>query len=67
MKMSDERRDLLTFGDGDPPPRLTQEEMDGGWHFCAEWDDLVVGPGTREWFLCTCPEKDAYLIRHGDG
>lgn len=33
---------------------LTQEEFDNGWHFCGEWDGLLVGPGMMELEFCTC-------------
>jgi hypothetical protein len=28
--------------------QLTQSEIDKGWHFCPEWDDLLIGPGMDE-------------------
>lgn len=28
--------------------QLTQAEIDQGWHFCAEWDSLLIGPGMGE-------------------
>jgi len=42
MKMSNARYDELW--DSDLP--LTQEEKDAGYHFCFDWDGLLVGPGT---------------------
>jgi hypothetical protein len=33
---------------------LTPEEIKEGWHFCHEWDDLLVGPGMEEVHVCTC-------------
>jgi len=50
MKMSNARYDELW--DSDLP--LTQEEKDAGYHFCFDWDGLLVGPGTMEWDGCTC-------------
>lgn len=38
----------------DPPP-LTEDEIAAGWHYCYEWDFLLVGPGTDEWD--GCPES----------
>lgn len=29
-----------------------------GWHFCWDWDFLVVGPGTPEWDGCNCGVKE---------
>ena len=34
--------------------RLTQEEIAEGWHWCYEFDGLLVGPGMREMESCTC-------------
>lgn len=34
---------------------LTQAEYDAGWHFCHDWDGLLIGPdplGEAE--CCTC-------------
>lgn len=41
----------------DPEARLTQTELDGGYHWCPEWDDLLVGPVDGEWgdgINCIC-------------
>lgn len=38
----------------DPSVYLTDEERADGWHFCCDWDGLLVGPGTMEWDCCTC-------------
>ena len=27
---------------------LTAEEIAQGWHFCPEWDELLIGPGMSE-------------------
>lgn len=38
--------------------KLTGDEMQEGWHWCPEWDDLLVGPETGEWgddpTFCIC-------------
>ena len=44
---------FVALMDNDDLP-LTQEEKDAGWHFCGNWDGLLVGPGTMEWDGCTC-------------
>lgn len=37
---------------------LTDEEIKAGWHFCPEWDYLLVGPETADtWECCTCSIK----------
>lgn len=33
---------------------LTQEELKAGWHFCVEWDGLLIGPGMPEMECCSC-------------
>jgi len=35
-------------------PKLTEEEKALGWHYCAEWDELLVGPGMGELECCRC-------------
>lgn len=38
---------------------LTGAEFAAGWHFCAEWDSLLIGPGMAEMAYCSCfPESD---------
>jgi hypothetical protein len=34
--------------------KLTQEELREGWHYCAEWDQMLVGPTMPEWEACLC-------------
>lgn len=34
--------------------KVTPEENAMGWHFCDEFDGLLVGPQTHEWKYCTC-------------
>lgn len=33
---------------------LTKEEWEAGWHWCYEWDGMLVGPNTHEATCCTC-------------
>lgn len=33
---------------------LTSEEIQSGWHFCNEFDGLLVGPGMGELECCQC-------------
>lgn len=35
---------------------LTNEETQQGWHFCWDWDFLLIGPGMREYEEC-CPHR----------
>lgn len=48
--MTDYRYNLLMEG----PALLTEQELAAGWHFCAEFDGLLVGPGMGELRLCCC-------------
>lgn len=33
---------------------LSEDECVEGWHWCEEWDGLLVGPGMQELDSCTC-------------
>lgn len=33
---------------------LSQEEFNEGWHYCTDWDYLLVGPEMKEYDSCTC-------------
>ncbi len=35
---------------------LTTQEIMEGWHFCGDWDGLLIGPGWGELEACTCFE-----------
>lgn len=49
--MSPERYKAL---DADPEGVVTEEEFAQGWHFCPDWDWLLVGPGMPEEEGCCC-------------
>jgi hypothetical protein len=51
--MSIERYNCLMEGTG-PCIRLSEEEMKEGWHFCDEWDDLLIHPDCDEFYFCSC-------------
>lgn len=42
---------------------LTVEEINRGWHFCVEFDGLLIGPDNEEIVSCTCfePEHPLYI------
>ncbi len=44
---------------------LTPEECNQGYHFCNDWDGLLVGPDDKELECCTChwedPEMEAKM------
>lgn len=37
--------------------KLHPVEIVQGWHFCWDWDGLLVGPGMGELQTCTCHPK----------
>lgn len=48
--MTEERyRVLDRLGEG-----LTPEEIASGWHYCFEWDGMLIGPGMPEMRVCIC-------------
>lgn len=51
--MSIERYKCLMEGTG-PCIRLSEDEMKEGWHFCAEWDDLLIHADSDEFQFCKC-------------
>lgn len=38
----------------DDNEQLTAREIAAGWHFCHEFDGLLVGPGMMEMTVCDC-------------
>jgi hypothetical protein len=43
---------------------LAPEEWDQGWHWCVEWDGLLVGPNSEEALVCSCnhPVIEAWKV-----
>lgn len=37
---------------------LTEQEISEGWHFCYDFDGLLIGPGMGELNSCGCLPKD---------
>lgn len=33
---------------------LTKDEWEQGYHWCYEWDAMLVGPGQEEALMCNC-------------
>ncbi len=52
--MTNERYQHLFNTDGE---KITPEENAMGWHWCDEFDGLLVGPTVSEWHCCTCWER----------
>jgi len=38
--------------------KLTLFELRQGWHFCGEFDGLLVGPKMHELNFCKCLDKN---------
>lgn len=53
--MTDERYRQLMESDTIP---LSQEEVDAHWHFCPEWDGLLISPSMMEFEFCLCFDGD---------
>lgn len=43
--------------------KLSKAEIKDGWHFCYEWDELLIGPGMGEMEYCSCSDVDKTLHR----
>lgn len=55
MQMKKERyKDLMTNFD----LNITDEEFKAGWHFCWEWDGLLIHKTWPETECCICTFKE---------
>lgn len=61
MTTTDEFRSLTGMSQGryeelmdDQSARINNHERQSGWHFCRDWDGLLVGPGMIEMESCGC-------------
>lgn len=43
---------------------LTKPEIDKGWHYCPDWDGMLINPGCPEAEVCLC-NLEAYIAKHG--
>jgi hypothetical protein len=41
----------------DSRAKLIREEKDEGYHFCWDFDGLLVGPEMAEWMICNCATR----------
>jgi hypothetical protein len=55
MIMEQARYNLLMSINGGS---LTEEEINQGWHFCPEWDYLLINSENVEGESCTCDRKE---------
>jgi len=37
--------------------KIPQALKDAGWHFCPDWDFMLIGPEWPEMECCTCKIK----------
>jgi hypothetical protein len=44
------RLSSLELGEGE----LTKEEIEDGWHFCCDWDGMLIHPELPEGDCCNC-------------
>lgn len=40
---------------------LTAAEIEGGWHFCREWDGLLIHKSHPEFDACICHSESGIL------
>ena len=33
---------------------LTPEEISAGWHYCRDWEWVLIGPGNSKMDSCNC-------------
>jgi hypothetical protein len=67
--MTPSRYQELMENDGFPADdsarkELTAEEIAAGWHWCLDFDGLLVGPGMGELEHCTCFDPNGELHPH---
>lgn len=43
---------------GAAPSHLSKKEVAEGWHFCDDWDGLLIGPGMHEFEDCCTHKTD---------
>lgn len=39
---------------------MSKEEIDAGWHWCEEWDGLLIHVDDDEFVSCTCKFMDRF-------
>ena len=52
--MENDRYNFLMHSDDS----LTEKEVSDGWHFCADWDGLLINNDWPESECCSCAEPD---------
>lgn len=47
--------------------RLNRKELRRGYHFCPDWDGLLISRGCSEYLFCGCPDhrrKPRIRLKH---
>lgn len=57
--MTFERYDFLMDEEG-PCVHLNEREIKDGWHFCDDWDGLLIHPDSDEFRHCCCSHMKEY-------
>ena len=61
-KMTQERWNyLMQPFDGDESVMLTAQELANGWHWCDEWDGLLIHTDDVEFQHCKCEFMNKFL------
>lgn len=58
--MTEERYSFPVSKDGQLVP-LSKSEIEEGWHYCSEFDGLLVGPKMSELNCCRCLPSDHHV------
>lgn len=61
--MNRERWNLLMTTDSE---KLSDDEISQGWHFCDDWDGLLIGPGMGEMEACECRNWSREVAKQAD-
>ncbi len=56
--MTPARYDFLMHDNSNQAHTLTTQELNDGWHWCGDWDGLLIGPDDAELAHCSCFEPD---------
>jgi len=59
--MTKERYDFLSRDEPGIVKKLTDDEINEGWHFCPNgWDMLLIHPSDEEYKYCHCESQQKF-------
>ena len=59
--MTKERYDFLSNDEQGVEKKLTEQEINEGWHFCPSgWDLLLIHPSHEEYKYCLCESQQKF-------